>query len=188
MKEVLVTIPSDQKVLMDKIIEKYSIPTLMQVFGDLTRYEMKVNDYQINLLLEELKSLNIGSAYGEIVVRPISLLITSDKGKSTIPTTSGVNREEILANLSGVTSLIFYARADSPTDVEFGFGIEDPADDQNKEDSDHDSINVILGTEWIKYTIDTSDNNMGHINGVFYAKITSADGTIYLDNIHGRGQ
>ncbi|MHA1169019.1 MAG: hypothetical protein ACTSRU_14415, partial [Candidatus Hodarchaeales archaeon] len=105
MKEVLVTIPSDQKVLMDKIIKKYSIPTLMLVFGDLTRYEMKVNDFQINLLLEELKSLNIGSAYGEIVVKPISLLITSDKGKSTIPTTSGVNREEILANLSGVMSL-----------------------------------------------------------------------------------
>jgi len=88
------------------------------------------------------------------------------------------------AILSGATSLTFYAKADAATNVEFGFGIEDPGNDPDKEDSDHDSISVTLGTSWTKYTIDCSENNMSHINGVFYAKITSSTGTIYIDNIH----
>ena len=101
------------------------------------------------------------------------------------PMTSGlVNGAYTGAILSGATSLTFYARADSPASVEFGFGIQDPGSDPEKEDSDHDSVSVDLTTEWTQYTIDTSDNDMGHVNGVFFAKITSPSATVYIDDIH----
>ena len=65
MKELVVTISSDRKVLVDKVIEKYSIPAVLLDFGELTRYELRVDDFQTNILLEELRALGIGIAYGE---------------------------------------------------------------------------------------------------------------------------
>jgi len=86
------------------------------------------------------------------------------------------------AILSGATSLTFYAKAAASTNVRFGFGIDTGTADTS--DSDSDYTDVTLGTTWTKYTITTSDDNMSHINGVFYAKVTSSTGTIYIDAIH----
>lgn len=105
MKEFVVTLPNDKKVLIVTMIEKYSIPAIMLNFGDLTRYELRVDDFQTNILLEELRAVGIGTAYGEIAVHPISLLISSEKIVSNIPRTTGINRDEVFANLSGLSTL-----------------------------------------------------------------------------------
>ncbi|MHA2329430.1 MAG: TIGR00341 family protein, partial [Candidatus Hodarchaeales archaeon] len=62
-------------------------------------------DYQTNYALEELKARGIGVAYGDIIVRPVSLIISSKREEDKLPESAGVNREEILANLGDISGL-----------------------------------------------------------------------------------
>jgi uncharacterized hydrophobic protein (TIGR00341 family) len=106
-KEIQVTLPTDRKTLMDEFLKEFSVLATTYDFGETIRYELRIEDYQTNMLIEELKARGIGVAYGDIVVRPLSLLITSKKGESTLPQSAGVNREEILANVGIISGLSF---------------------------------------------------------------------------------
>ena len=108
LKEIQVTLPTDRKTLMDEFLKEFSLPATSYDFGTSYRYELNIDDYQTNILIEELKARGIGAAYGEIVVRPVSLVISSKKEKDYLPASAGVNREEILATLgdiSGISSI-----------------------------------------------------------------------------------
>lgn len=103
MKEIQVTLPSDRKTLMDEFIKQFSLSATSYDFGTAFRYEFTIDNYQTNILIEELKARGIGSAYGEIIVRPLELKISSKEKSDTLPESEGVNREEILANLGNIS-------------------------------------------------------------------------------------
>ena len=108
MKEIQVTLPTDRKTLMEEFLKEFSLQATSYDFGDSYRFECRIDDYQMNFTLEELKARGIGVAYGDIVVRPVSLLISSKKEEDILPISAGVNREEILAtlgNISGFSSI-----------------------------------------------------------------------------------
>lgn len=103
MKEIQVTLPTDRKALMEEFLKEFSLQATSYDFGDSYRFECRIGDYQTNYALEELKARGIGVAYGDIVVRPVSLLISSKKEEDVLPASAGVNRQEILANLGGIS-------------------------------------------------------------------------------------
>ena len=105
MKEIQITLPSDRKTLLDELIKQYSVNAISYDFGTSIRYELAVDNYQTNIFIEELKARGIGSAYGTIIVRPVSLLISSRGSKNTVPSSAGVNRQEILANLGDISGI-----------------------------------------------------------------------------------
>ena len=107
MKEIQVTLPTDRKTLMDEFLKEFSIFATTYDFGETIRYELRIEDYQTNVLIEELKARGVGVAYGDIVVRPLSLLISSKKGENSLPESAGVNREEILANVGKISGLSY---------------------------------------------------------------------------------
>ena len=107
MKEIQVTLPTDRKTLMDEFLKEFSILATTYDFGETIRYELRIEDYQTNVLIEELKARGVGVAYGDIVVRPLSLLISSKKGENSLPESAGVNREEILANVGKISGLSY---------------------------------------------------------------------------------
>lgn len=107
MKEIQVTIPTDQKALMDEFLKEFSLLVSTYDFHHSFRYELQIEDYQTNMLIEELKARGIGVAYGTIVVRPLSLLISSKSVEDTLPHSAGVNREEIFANIGEISGLSF---------------------------------------------------------------------------------
>lgn len=107
MKEIQVTISTNRKTLIDEFLKEFSLSTTTYDFGQSIRYEFQVEDYQTNVLLEELKARAIGVAYGDIVVRPLSLLISSKKGQNNLPSSKGVNREEIFANIGEISGFSF---------------------------------------------------------------------------------
>jgi uncharacterized hydrophobic protein (TIGR00341 family) len=103
MKEIQVTLPTDRKTLMEEFLKEFSLQATSYDFGESFRYECRIDDYQMNFTLEELKARGIGVAYGDIVVRPVSLLISSKKEEDILPISAGVNREEILATLGKIS-------------------------------------------------------------------------------------
>ena len=107
MKEIQVTISTDRKTLMDEFLKEFSLLATTYDFGHAFRYELRIEDYQTNVLIEELKARSIGVAYGDIVVRPLSLLISSKKGQDKLPSSKGVNREEIFANIGEISGFSF---------------------------------------------------------------------------------
>ena len=107
MKEIQITLPSDRKTLLDELIKEYSVNAISYDFGTSIRYELTVSNYETNIFIEELKARGIGAAYGTIIVRPVSLLISSRGSKNTIPSSAGVNRQEILANLGDISGFAY---------------------------------------------------------------------------------
>ncbi|UCG02947.1 MAG: TIGR00341 family protein [Candidatus Heimdallarchaeota archaeon] len=105
MKEIQVTLPTDRKTLMEEFLKEFSLQATSYDFGESFRFECRIDDYQTNYALEELKARGIGVAYGDIVVRPVSLLISSRKEEDVLPASAGVNRQEILANLGEISGL-----------------------------------------------------------------------------------
>ncbi len=105
MKEIQVTLPTDRKTLMEEFLKEFSLQANSYDFGVSFRFEFRIDDYQTNYALEELKARGIGVAYGDIVVSPVSLLISSKKEEDLLPASAGVNREEILANLGDISGL-----------------------------------------------------------------------------------
>lgn len=103
LKEIQVTLPTDRKTLMDEFLKEFSLQATSYDFGVSFRYELRIDDYQTNILIEEFKARGIGTAYGEIIVRPVSLMISSMREKDELPASAGVNREEILANLGEIS-------------------------------------------------------------------------------------
>lgn len=103
MKEIQVTLPTDRKTLMEEFLKEFSLQANSYDFGVSFRFEFRIDDYQTNYALEELKARGIGVAYGDIVVSPVSLLISSKKEEDLLPASAGVNREEILANLGDIS-------------------------------------------------------------------------------------
>ena len=103
LKEIQVTLPSDRKTLMDELIKEFSLSATSYDFGEAFRYELTIDNYQTNMFIEELKARGIGSAYGEMIVRPVELKITSKEKSNTLPESAGVNREEIIANLGNIS-------------------------------------------------------------------------------------
>lgn len=103
MKEIQVTLPTDRKTLMEEFLKEFSLQATSYDFGDSYRFECRIDDYQMNFTLEELKARGIGVAYGDIVVRPVSLLISSKREEDILPVSAGVNREEILATLGKIS-------------------------------------------------------------------------------------
>jgi uncharacterized hydrophobic protein (TIGR00341 family) len=103
MKEIQVTLPTDRKTLMEEFLKEFSLQATSYDFGESFRFECRIDDYQMNFTLEELKARGIGVAYGDIVVRPVSLLISSKKEEDILPVSAGVNREEILATLGKIS-------------------------------------------------------------------------------------
>ncbi|MFX0123217.1 MAG: TIGR00341 family protein [Candidatus Hodarchaeota archaeon] len=103
MKEIQVTLPTDRKSLMEEFLKEFSLQATSYDFGESFRFECRIDDYQMNFTLEELKARGIGVAYGDIVVRPVSLLISSKKEEDLLPISAGVNREEILATLGTIS-------------------------------------------------------------------------------------
>lgn len=103
MKEIQVTLPTDRKTLMEEFLKEFSLQATSYDFGESFRFECRIDDYQTNYALEELKARGIGVAYGDIVVRPVSLLISSKKEEDALPASAGVNRQEILANLGEIS-------------------------------------------------------------------------------------
>ncbi len=105
MKEIQVTLPTDRKTLMDEFLKEFSLLATTYDFGQAFRYEVRIDDYQTNILIEELKARGIGVAYGDIIVRPLALIISSKKAEDTLPESTGVNREEIFANVGEISGL-----------------------------------------------------------------------------------
>ncbi|MFX1508046.1 MAG: TIGR00341 family protein [Promethearchaeota archaeon] len=103
MKEIQVTLPTDRKTLMEEFLKEFSLQATSYDFGESFRFECRIDDYQMNFTLEELKARGIGVAYGDIVVRPVSLHISSKKEDDILPERAGVNREEILATLGKIS-------------------------------------------------------------------------------------
>ncbi len=88
---------------MEEFIKEYSLQATSYDYGPAFRFELIIEDYQTNVLIEELKARGIGSVYGDILARPISLRITSKDKANTLPYSAGVNREEIFANLGDIS-------------------------------------------------------------------------------------
>ena len=107
MKEIQITISTDRKTLLDEFLKEFSLLATTYDFGTAIRYELRIEDSQTNVLIEELKARNIGVAYGDIVVRPLSLLISSKKSQDNLPSSKGVNREEIFANIGEISGFSF---------------------------------------------------------------------------------
>jgi uncharacterized hydrophobic protein (TIGR00341 family) len=105
MKEIQVTLPTDRKTLMEEFLREFSLQATSYDFGESYRFECRIDDYQTNFALEELKARGIGVAYGDIVVRPVSLLISSRKEDDALPKSAGVNRQDILATLGDISGL-----------------------------------------------------------------------------------
>ena len=105
MKEIQVTLPTDRKTLMDEFLKEFSLLATTYDFGQAFRYELSIEDYQTNMLIEELRARGIGVAYGDIIVRPVALVISSKKTDDTLPESAGVNREEIFANVGEISGL-----------------------------------------------------------------------------------
>ena len=105
MKEIQVTLPTDRKTLMEEFLKEFSLQATSYDFGESFRFECRIDDYQTNYALEELKARGIGVAYGDIVVRPVSLIISSRKEEDVLPASAGVNRQEILANLGEISGI-----------------------------------------------------------------------------------
>jgi len=103
LKEIQITLPSDRKTLMDEFIKEFSLTVTSYDFGEAIRYEFTVGNSQLNHLIEELKSRAVGSAYGEIIVRPVELKLTSREKADSLPESAGVNREEIITNLGNIS-------------------------------------------------------------------------------------
>lgn len=103
MKEIQVTLPTDRKTLMEEFLKEFSLQATSYDFGETFRFELRIDDYQTNIMIEELKARGIGVAYGNIVVRPVSLVISSKILENTLPSSTGVNREEIIANLGKIS-------------------------------------------------------------------------------------
>lgn len=96
-------IPTDRKSLMDEFLLEFKLHSTTYDFHELVVFELTIEDYQTNIMIEELKARGIGVAYGDIKVRPVSLIISSKKRDDTLPSAAGVNREEILANLGEIS-------------------------------------------------------------------------------------
>ena len=64
MKEIQVTLPTDRKTLMDEFLKEFSVLATTYDFGETIRYELRIKDYQTNMLIEELKAGG-GGASGE---------------------------------------------------------------------------------------------------------------------------
>jgi uncharacterized hydrophobic protein (TIGR00341 family) len=103
MKEIQVTIPTDKKSLMEEFLLEFKLRSKTYDFHELVVFELPIEDYQTNVMIEELKARGIGVAYGDIIVRPVSLIISSKKRDDTLPSAAGVNREEILSNLGNIS-------------------------------------------------------------------------------------
>ncbi len=88
---------------MEEFLKEYSLQATSYDYGSSYRFELIIEDYQTNVLIEELKARGIGSVYGDILARPISLRITSKEKLNTLPHSAGVNREEIFANLGDIS-------------------------------------------------------------------------------------
>ena len=102
MKEIQVTLPTDRKTLMEEFLKEFSLQATSYDFGESYRFECRIDDYQMNFTLEELKARGIGVSYGDIIIRPVSLLISSKEKEDVLPVSAGVNREEILATLGKI--------------------------------------------------------------------------------------
>jgi uncharacterized hydrophobic protein (TIGR00341 family) len=103
LKEIQITLPTDRKALMEEFLKEFSLQATSYDFGEAFRFELRIDDYQTNIMIEELKARGIGVAYGNIVVRPVSLVISSKLLENTLPSSTGVNREEIIANLGKIS-------------------------------------------------------------------------------------
>ncbi len=103
MKEIQVTLPTDRKTLMEEFLKEFSLQATSYDFGEAYRFECRIDDYQMNFTLEELKARGIGVSYGDIIIRPVSLLISSKEKEDVLPVSAGVNREEILATLGKIS-------------------------------------------------------------------------------------
>ena len=79
MKEIQVTLPTDRKTLMEEFLKEFSLQANSYDFGVSFRFEFRIDDFQTNYALEELKARGIGVAYWGIVVYPVSLIISSKK-------------------------------------------------------------------------------------------------------------
>lgn len=88
---------------MDEFLKEFSLLATTYDFGQTFRYELRIEDYQTNHLIEELKARGVGVAYGDILVRPLSLIISSKKFGDSLPESAGVNREEIFANVGEIS-------------------------------------------------------------------------------------
>jgi len=111
MKEIQVTLPSDRKTLMEEFLKEFSLHATSYDFreANLSQFQLRIDDYQLNFTIEELRARGIGVAYGDIVVRPVSLVISSQITEDILPSSTGVNREEIIANLGVIsgTSMVY---------------------------------------------------------------------------------
>ncbi len=104
MKDVKIIIPVDKLDIVKELEEKLAIVFNVTIFDEISTLHTVVENQQTSILLEELKGLGVGTVFGNIIVTPVSLTISSDKKEVSVKG-RGISTDEMIANIKGLALL-----------------------------------------------------------------------------------
>lgn len=104
MKDVKIIIPADKLDIVKELEEKLAIVFNVTIFDEISTLHTVVENQQTSILLEELKGLGVGTVFGNIIVTPVSLTISSDKKEASVKG-RGISTDEMIANIKGLALL-----------------------------------------------------------------------------------
>jgi uncharacterized hydrophobic protein (TIGR00341 family) len=104
MKDVKIIIPADKLDIVKELEEKLAIVFNVTIFDEISTLHTVVENQQTSILLEELKGLGVGTVFGNIIVTPVSLTISSDKKEVSVKG-RGISTDEMIANIKGLALL-----------------------------------------------------------------------------------
>ena len=104
MKDVKIIIPADKLDIVKELEEKLAIVFDITIFEEISTLHAVVENQQTSILLEELKGLGVGTVFGNIIVTPVTLAISSDKKEVSVKG-RGISTDEMIANIKGLALL-----------------------------------------------------------------------------------
>ena len=107
MKEVKLSVPLHQEDVIDTFISDFLLSPWKIKLGEETLYIFRVSDNKFNSLLHELQIRGVGTAFGEISITNITILLKSQQHADKLETLSMINIEETLSELGESSSLTF---------------------------------------------------------------------------------
>ncbi|MCG3225010.1 MAG: TIGR00341 family protein [Candidatus Heimdallarchaeota archaeon] len=104
MKDVKIIIPVDKLDIVKELEDKLAIVFNVTIFDEISTLHTVVENQQTSILLEELKGLGVGTVFGNIIVTPVTLTISSDKKEVSVKG-RGISTDEMIANIKGLALL-----------------------------------------------------------------------------------
>jgi uncharacterized hydrophobic protein (TIGR00341 family) len=104
MKDVKIIIPADKLDIVKELEDKLAIVFNVTIFDEISTLHTVVENQQTSILLEELKGLGVGTVFGNIIVTPVTLTISSDKKEVSVKG-RGISTDEMIANIKGLALL-----------------------------------------------------------------------------------